>query len=322
MKYLLALIFFIPLTLCARTVVDDYNRSVTLPDTITKIYAASPPLTMTLLAFDPELIAALNSPFTLKQKPHVGEAYNKPVVGGFGGGQSMNYEVLASLKPDVVLVWGGMSGVENALAKFASLDIPVVLVRNATLEDLVSQFRLLGELTHKRQRADELIAYTQETLEFVSRFQTQVASKKPKRYYFAEGIDGLSSECEGSFHLQPFEYALAKNALHCKMTSNYGMEKISAEQVMLANPDVIIVMEEQFYKNIQNNPRFASLSAVKNAAVYLVPSKPFNYITRPPSFMRLMGIRWLIGIFHPELLPEGESAELKRFQNLFFPAFK
>ena len=96
------------------------------------------------------------------------------------------------------------------------------------------------------------------------------------------------------------------------------MEKVNAEQVILSDPDVIIAMEREFYKNIEKNPRFASLRAVKEKRVYLVPSEPFNYVTRPPSFMRLMGIRWLIGIFHPEILPEGNDAELKRFQEIFF----
>jgi len=73
-----------------------------------------------------------------------------------------------------------------------------------------------------------------------------------------------------------------------------------------------------FVKKIKQNPHFKNLRAVKNNKVYLVPSTPFNYITRPPSFMRLMGIRWLIHTFYPEILDISLEDEQKRFEKIFF----
>lgn len=319
MRLLLLLLLTLTLTLSARVITDDYGREVEVPQNITKIYAASPPMSMSLLAFDRELLAALNSPFLPKQEAYVGSAYKKPIAGGFfGGGKSVNFEVLAAIKPDVAIAWGGMSGVEKLVKKLELLGIPVLLLKNESIKDLVTQFKFYGELTQNKKRADELMAYTQETLRLVDSVQEKLSKNPPKRYYFAEGLEGLSSECEGSFHLEPFLYAGAKNALDCKMSSQYGMEKISAEQVVMSDPDVIIVMEKEFYKNIQNNPRFSSLRAVKTGEVYLVPSEPFNYITRPPSFMRLMGIRWLIHTLYPEILPNTQDEELRNFQKIFF----
>lgn len=307
----------------ARIIVDDYGREVDVPQNITKIYAASPPLTMSLLAFDANIISALNSPFSKEQKPYVGAAFDKPVVGGFfGQGKSANLELLAASKPEVILVWGRMNGAEKIVDKLSLLDIPVLLVRNDSIKDLLSQFRLYGELTGNRQRAQELIAYTQETLHLIDTLQDKINSSAPIRYYFAEGLEGLNSECEGSFHLEPFLYSGAKNALDCRISSNYGMEKISMEKVLLSKPDVIIAMERAFYKDIYTNGRFSSLEAVKKRDVYLVPSQPFNYITRPPSFMRLMGIRWLIHTFYPDILPQPLEQERKRFEKLFFKEYK
>jgi len=319
MKILLSLLLIFLLSLNARVITDHYERVVEVPQSVTKIFVASPSLSLNLLAFDANLVSGLNAPFSQEQKPYVGSAFDEPVVGGlFGAGQTLNYERVAALKPDVVVVWGRMSGVEKIVQKFSALKLPVLLVKNDSIKDLRIQFELYGELSGNTKRANELIAYTEETLRLIEASQTRLSQSAPLRYYFAEGLEGLSSECDGSFHLEPFLYAGAKNALDCKMSSNYGMEKVSAEQVILSDPDVIIAMEREFYKNIEKNPRFASLRAVKEKRVYLVPSEPFNYVTRPPSFMRLMGIRWLIGIFHPEILPEGNDAELKRFQEIFF----
>jgi iron complex transport system substrate-binding protein len=96
------------------------------------------------------------------------------------------------------------------------------------------------------------------------------------------------------------------------------MEKMSMENILMADPDVIVAMEPLFVKNIKQNPHFKNLRAVKNNKVYLVPSTPFNYITRPPSFMRLMGIRWLIHTFYPEILDISLEDEQKRFEKIFF----
>ncbi|MBU0632202.1 ABC transporter substrate-binding protein [bacterium] len=302
----------------AKVIVDDYGRSVHVSDHVTKIYAASPPLTMSVLAFDPSLVAALNMPFNDEQKLYAKEAANKPVVGGFfGQGQTPNFELLAASKPDVIIMWGKMNGAENILHKFEKLSIPVLLVRNDSINDLVSQFELYAKLTGNRARADELISYTKETLSLIESLQGELSKHKKVRYYFAEGLDGLFSECEGSFHLEPFKYSGAKNALTCKMSSNYGMEKIGMEKIILSDPDVIVVMEKSFFKDIFNDIRFKNLRAMKEGKVYIVPSQPFNYITRPPSFMRLMGIRWLIHTFYPKLLPNSFEDELQRFNRLF-----
>ena len=319
MKILFFLLFFFLVQTEARVIVDDYGRSVVIPDKVTKIYAASPPISMSVLAFNPALLSALNTPFTPEQKPYVGIAYDKPIAGGFfGQGQTPNFELLAASKPDVILMWGGMNGYKKVLKKLKMLNIPVLLVRNSTIKDLITQFELYGKLTGERTRAKELIAYTQETLTLIDSLQSTLAKKKRVRYYFAEGVDGMNSECSGSFHLEPFIYSGATNALNCKMSSNYGMERISFENILLSNPDVIVAMQKSFYDGIYKNPKFKSLRAVKNKKVYLVPSLPFNYITRPPSFMRLMGIRWLIHSFYPELLPLSLSKELDRFEKIFF----
>ena len=161
-KVLLIVLFTIfSINLSAREISDDYGNKVNVPDKITKIYAASPPLTMSLLAFNPDLVAGLNTPFNEIQKKCVGSAFDKPVVGGFmGQGSSPNFETLVSIKPDVVVMWGKMQGSQKILEKLNSLGIPVLLVKNESIYDLISQFDLYAKLSGNRARADELIAYT------------------------------------------------------------------------------------------------------------------------------------------------------------------
>jgi iron complex transport system substrate-binding protein len=324
MRALSLLIFLLIFTniIEARTITDDFGRVVTIPDRITKIYSPSPPQTITISAFDPALVAGLNFPFKPDQKPYVGVAASRPVVGGyFGQGNTPNLEVLASLKPDVILMWGNATGSDIQLKQLSTLGIPVLMVRNESINDLIGEFDLLGRLTGNTKRARELIAYTKETLGLVQSLQSKVNARKDVRYYFAEGMDGMSSECEGSRHLEPFTYAGAKDAINCKSISNYGMEKMSMEQIILADPDVIIAMEPSFVESIATNPKWKMLRAVKTGHVLTVPNVPFNYISRPPSLARLMGIRWLIHAFYPDLIKPIDQ-ERRRFEKLFFPSYR
>jgi iron complex transport system substrate-binding protein len=99
------------------------------------------------------------------------------------------------------------------------------------------------------------------------------------------------------------------------------MEKMSLETILLADPDVIVAMEESFATSLKTNPQWKNLRAVKTGHVLTVPIVPFNYISRPPSLIRLMGIRWLIHSFYPDLIKPIDQEE-KRFEKLFFPAYR
>ncbi len=97
-----------------------------------------------------------------------------------------------------------------------------------------------------------------------------------------------------------------------------GMESINFESILKADPDVIIVQSPKFYTNIFKNPKWKMLKAVKAKKVYLVPRIPFNWIDRPPSFMRLLGIHWLSSVMYPQYYKKDINEEIKTFYKIFF----
>ena len=95
------------------------------------------------------------------------------------------------------------------------------------------------------------------------------------------------------------------------------MEKISIEQVMLYDPEVILAQEKTFVENVFHDPRWQSIRAVKNKHVHLIPRDPFNWFDRPPSFMRILGIQWLTHCLYPDRFSLDLPAETKKFYKLF-----
>lgn len=45
---------------------------------------------------------------------------------------------------------------------------------------------------------------------------------------------------------------------------------------------------------------------------------PFGWIDRPPSLNRLIGLRWLAGIFYPERFARDLRAQTHAFYKLFY----
>ena len=55
----------------------------------------------------------------------------------------------------------------------------------------------------------------------------------------------------------------------------------------------------------------------KEGHIFLVPKVPFNWIDRPPSFMRLLGVRWLTHVLYNVPDAAQFKQEMKDFYMLF-----
>ena len=95
------------------------------------------------------------------------------------------------------------------------------------------------------------------------------------------------------------------------------MDKVTLEQVMLYDPDAILIKEKAFYAEVFSDPRWRRIKAVREKRCFLIPHGPFNWFDRPPSFMRLLGAKWLMSILHPERFPIDMMGETKLFYRLF-----
>ena len=96
------------------------------------------------------------------------------------------------------------------------------------------------------------------------------------------------------------------------------MEKVSLEQVLGYNPEVIVASDPAFAESVRNDERWKGVRAVADGKIFIVPRSPFNWIDRPPSVMRLMGVQWLAPRFYPERYPVDLRVATREFQRLFF----
>ena len=309
--------------LCAHAgqITDMAGQKVKVPDEIRTIYGTSPPVSYILYAVAPELVAGLNRPCRETEKRYLpARLQSLPVVGGwFGQGQTPNLETLLQVNPDVILAWHIKDSVitRKVETTLAPLGFPVIRIALDRLEDYPGTFRFLGRLFRREKRAAALARYAEETVDKIRAVQGSIADAEKVSVYYAEGVDGLSTECNTSIHAELIPMCGGQNVHICLSKTIYGMEKVSLEQVIHYAPEVIITSERLFYDAVFHDPRWQNIPAVQNHRVYRIPSSPFNWFDRPPSFMRLLGARWLLNNLYPGKYNVDIVDETRRFYKLF-----
>jgi iron complex transport system substrate-binding protein len=303
-----------------REIADMAGRRVVVPAEPKRIYGSSPPVTLTLYALAPERLIGLNVPFRGDEKPYLKkEVRDLPVIGSQAGmGRRLNLEEVASLRPDLVIAWlDRFIDPSTVEATFAKIGVPVVFVRLDTLADYPAAFLFLGNLLGRAEKAAELARYISSAMERVGKATEDIPPNERIRVYYAETADGLATDCDKSFHTEPIRLAAGDNVYHCEQSSHFGMDKIGLEQIIALQPQLILAQDKRFASVVENNAQWRNVEAVKNGRIVLIPHAPFNWLDRPPSYMRALGIQWLANLFYPSRYPFDLKSETKKFYWLF-----
>jgi iron complex transport system substrate-binding protein len=316
----LIIISVLSVTAQAKEISDIYGRKFTISDHPRKVFSTSPPVTHLLYAIDPTMLAGLNFPVREREKRFMHPWVLKlPIVGGwFGQGQTPNMEMLLKVDPEIVLITKYNSALSEKIDQaMKPVRKPVINVPLENLKEYPETFLRVGKILGRESRAKRLSDYGQRTLKEAERFAAKVPQNRKTTVYYAEGPDGLSTECDTSQHAELINLAGGKNVHHCKSGNLYGMEKVSMEQVYLYNPEVILVMDRGFYQQIYKDQKWSPVRAVKNGRVHLIPDEPLNWFDRPPSFMRFIGLKWVMNLLYPNECRIDMVKEAREFYRLF-----
>jgi len=108
------------------------------------------------------------------------------------------------------------------------------------------------------------------------------------------------------------------------MKQGYGHTPVSMEQILQWDPEFVISGYDhtsspgEFYRTVWTNRNWRHVRAVNKHDVYETPQYPYNWIDRPPSVNRIIGIKWLANLFYPDVFPCDMRTETKKFYALFY----
>lgn len=297
---------------------DSVGREVELPSNIERIAPSGPLAQVVLYTLSPDKLAGLAGEFSDDQFQYINKKYGElPVFGNFYG-DTLNLEAVMAADPQVIIDIGepkksvkeDMDGIQEKTG------IPTIFV-HMEMDSMVSAYKTLGEVTGMEKEAQKLMDYIDKTqTETAEKAASIPADKRVKVYYGQD--EGLTAVVKGTVHSDVIDAAGADNVTEVEESIRGGASEISMEQLMLWNPDVVLFAPGSIYDSAAARPEWEGISAVKNNKYYEVPGAPYNWMGRPPSVNRVLGIKWLSNLLYPDVFSYDMVKETKDFYKLFY----
>jgi iron complex transport system substrate-binding protein len=305
----------------AREIVDGAGRRVTIPEKVQRICAAQPYTNVLAYMLAPDLLIGQVLELKGEERRYAHRGYLAlPALGGAPmQGKPMNMETVLAAHPDIVLLKGGSKEDPTRSAEpFTRIGLPVAYVDLETIDDYPSGIESLGRILGREPKARRMATFARALLARTDKVVAGIPAARRVRVYYAESPDGLSTETDQSFHAEAIRRAGGTIVHKGLLKTHVGMEKVSLEQVVLYDPDVIVSNEPAFARMAYADPRWRKVRAVAQHRIYTVPKTPFNWIDRPPSVMRIAGIPWLLHHFYPKAYGKDQlRKDLDGFHRLF-----
>lgn len=305
-----------------KIVTDLVGNQVKLKANVEKIAVVPIPWATIVYAVDgtgkkiagmhPSAMKAYQSNIVKAMAPEMANANSTFVDNNF----NVNYEEVAKLKPDVVVIWDYQPEIGK---KLAELGIPSVAIKYGTLEDVQKGIKLVGEIINQQERANALIQYHQDTNGYLKSKESALAGKnKPKVLYLRD--EQLQVAVGDSVNRIMIETAGGTNVAN---EGSGQWAKITMEQVMASNPDVIVisnfsnVLPEDLYANKFPGQDWSKIDAVKNKRVYKAPMGIYRWDA--PCVETPLMIKWLGKVLQPAVFNDYDMrTDLKSFYQTFF----
>lgn len=304
------------------TFTDSAGRSVELPRKIDRIAPSGPLAQIVLYTLCPEKIMGLSQKYSDTQKQYISPAvYDLPVFGQFysSSGGTLNLEALMAADPQVVIDIGEAKG--NIASDMDGISeqtgLPVIFIE-ATLETMSQTYSALGEVLGCEERAAELGNYVDNVLKMAAENSAKIGDDKRVNVLYVQDSSGLYVNSAGSIHADVIDYVGAENSAKLESISGGKGAEVSMEQIQLWDPDVLIIAPESIYGTLGTDEVWANLKSVKNGKFYEIPIGPYNWMGKPPSVHRIMGIWWLGNLLYPDIYDYDIVEKAQEFYKLFF----
>ena len=270
---------------------DGLGRVVTLKAPAQRIVSLAPSNTEILYAIGAGAQVVGVDDFT----NYPAEATKLPKVGGNSG--SYNQETIVNLKPDLVLA--AEINTADQVKTLENLGLTVYYLANPKdLDGMYQNLQIVAQLTGRSQEADTLISSLQTRVSAVTSKLANVTSKPTVFYELdATDVNAPYTTGPGTFMDLLITMAGGKN-IGSELSSQWA--QISIEQLVVANPDMIILGDSAYgvtKEAVAARAGWNTLAAVKDGKVF-----PFNddLVSRPGP--RLVdGLEALAKLVHPEV---------------------
>jgi len=292
-------------------IVDATGRTVKVDDPVSRIAAAGPPAEVLLYAFAPDALIGWVRDVPPRVAPFLtSEAKALPTVGAVTAqGDAPEISEILARKPQLIVDFGDVDARYGTLAEKmqAHTGIPYALL-DGKLAKTPETLRVLGKLTGRGARAEELATYAEGLLTRARKIAAEHAGN-PTKVYIARSADGSISALAGSHPGDVYDLAGLKNIAE--------YEDATPVQVAGWDPDLIVALDPKF-RDATKSAAWSPLRAVRDGRILTPPRGPWGWTDSPPSVNRLLGVLWLTSKVYGQPTTGELRTETSRFYKTFF----
>ena len=311
-------------TATTATIAATFGR-IPAPASVQRVFAAGAPAGVLLAALAPEKLLGWPMQLGAPARKLLGPVPAAlPFLGRLSGrGSTVSMETLLQLQPDLILDAGTADATYVSGARRVSdqTGLPTVLVQGRLAEH-AAQLREVGQLLGVPGRAEKLAEHADTTLALAAQVRASLPLAERPRVYYGRSADGLETGLDGSINLEVLDFAAGRNV--AAAAGKGSLTRVSLEQILAWNPEVIVTQEPEFARRVRSDPLWRSLPAVQNGRVHCAPVLPFGWLDGPPGINRLIGVHWLLARLHPThpavRAQEALPLAVQRFYRLFYGA--
>ena len=310
------------------TVLDSVDRVVTLEMPIESIVVTDDNQAefVRLLGSEEKVVGIERS---IPERGYFPVMSDKPDIGNQWRG--LNYELVAELDPDVVIMLGSPAPIEPVTTKLDDIRVEAVCVDTIDLDKRANVIMLLGYILGNKERAAEYLEWRESHLSVIR-----------------ERLNDLDEEDKPTMLFQDVDYrgVFGNDYSMCRTIEAAGLINIAdfpgrmevdPEWILIKDPDIILLgdwkSESLGYKitsstkanesieEAMDHPGFNELTAVKNGDVYLV-----EYML--PGTRGDIGVLYFARMAHPDKFEDIDPVEIDKeyfedwlrvdYQGIFF----
>ena len=254
------------------TITDFVNRELTFDDVPERIATLSPG--------DMDIIYALGGEVVGRPTSEQYVIEGTEDIQQIGTAHEINIENVAMIQPDVVIGEAAMS--QKEVATVEAIGSQMLLTSANSIDDIMKQINLYGELLNKEEKAKELILSITNHIESLEENEGEKA--RVLLVYGAPGtyMAALPNSLSGDI----LKYAGGENiASDYPALDTYPQyAQLNIERIIEANPDYVLLMthanadvvKEGFIKEMKQNPAWNKLDAVVKNKIEVLPADLFG----------------------------------------------
>jgi len=203
------------------------------------------------------------------------------------GDMEPNIEIIASLKPDLIIGLKYHLKYIDQLEKIAL----VLIVEPQSVEEIYEAVELLGNVTNKEDQAQKAIMEMEEKINSI---QEKVKNKEKPRVLYIVWWDPLITAGNGTFIGELITLGGGENIF----ADTQGWPQVSVEEVIARNPEIIILPPSAgITANELCDSPLTNTDAVKNGRVYTLSS---DDIVARQSPRVVEGLEEIARFLHPD----------------------